>query len=282
MDVAAGEPPLVTLGVSLMWIVGLFCAIATVVLLIVGSRLARGGQAAQRARLVRCSEVQPGDRPVHLAGTSAPGPGGLVAGPVSRTECVWYRARVYRVYEGIRWREGASGWEKVPARREEQIWETESGPFALRDDSGAVLLDTTVVDRRTTHAYPKENAVDDIREEGAEPWRYDHGPVGVLSSAGLLPSGLLAGFTRPDAQTAGYRVTEEIIRLGVSFQLYGVAAQWNGQPIMAPVGDVPAISVEGMGTVLARGGRSATRMALYFGFACVVCFLLSALILMFR
>ena len=104
----------------------------------------------------------------------------------------------------------------------------------------------------------------------------------MLTSAGLLPAGLLGGFARPDARTFGYRVTEEVIRPGLPFHVFGVAAQRDGQPIMAPVGDIPAISVDGMGMVLRRGGRSATAMAFGFGLAGAICLGASALLLIFR
>jgi hypothetical protein len=45
-----------------------------------------------------------------------------------------------------------------------------------------------------------------------------------------------------------------------------------------PLG-TPAISVDGMGTVLARGGRTAARMALSFGLGGAACLALSALLL---
>jgi hypothetical protein len=282
MNVAVSEPPLVTLGVSLLWVIGLFALVAMAILLVVGSRLWRGGQVARQAPPAGCGQVRPGGRPVHLSGASAPGPGGLMTGPVSGVQCVWYRDRVYRIYEGIRWREGTDGWEQIPARVQEQIWERESGPFTLRDASGGVLLDPAVVDRRTTPGYPKEDAVDDTREDGPEPWHYQPGPAGALAAAGLLPAGLLEGYTAPAAKTCGYRVTEEVIRPGLSFHLYGVAAARGGEPIMTPVGSTPAISLDGMGAVLTRGGRSATRMALYFGLAGAVCFALSAALLVFH
>ncbi len=283
MPGAGSTPPLVTLGVALLWIPGLFCLIAMVILLIVGSRLWRGGQVARQAAPARCADVRAGTRPVHLSGASSPGPRGLVTAPVSGIECVWYRDRVYRRYEGSRWHDGGNGWEQVATRAEEQVWEGGSGPFALRDESGAVLLDPVVVDRRTTtRGYPKENPVDDLREEGPEPGNYAYGPVGVLTAAGLLPAGFLDGFAGPDARTSGYRVTEEIIRPGLPFHVFGVAALRDGQPVMAPVGDIPALSVDGMGLVLTRGGRSATAMALGFGLAGAACLAASALLLIFR
>jgi hypothetical protein len=280
---AGSPPPLVELGVALLWIPGLSCVIAMVILLIVGSRLWRGGQVARQAAPVRCADVRAGTRPVHLSGASGPGPRGLVTAPVSGIECVWYRDRVYRLYQSSRWQDGANGWEQVPARAEEQVWEGGSGPFALRDESGSVLLDPVMVDRRTTtRGYPKEEAVDDRREEGPEPKNYTYGPVGVLASSGLLPARFLDGFAGPGARTYGYRVTEEVIRPGLSFHVFGVAAQRGGQPIMAPVGDIPALSVDGMDMVLTRGGRSATAMAIGFGLAGAVCFAASALLLIFR
>ena len=216
MPGAGGASPLVTLGVALLWIPGLFCLIAMVVLLIVGSRLWRGGQVARQAAPARCADVRAGTRPVHLSGASSPGPRGLVTAPVSGIECVWYRDRVYRLYESSRWEDGAGGWEQVATRAEERVWEGGSGPFALRDESGSVLLDPVVVDRRTTtRGYPKEEAVDECREEGPEPWNYSYGPVGVLTSSGLLPARFLDGFAGPDARTFGYRVTEEVIRPGL-------------------------------------------------------------------
>jgi hypothetical protein len=190
---------------------------------------------------------------------------------------------VYRLYQGSRWEDGASGWEQVATRAQEQVWEGGSGPFALRDESGSVLLDPVVIDRRTTtRGYPKEDAVDEGREEGPEPRNYNYGPVGVLTSSGLLPAGFLGRFAGPDARTSGYRVTEEVIRPGVPFHVFGVAAQRDGQPVMAPVGDIPAISADGMGRVLTRGGRSATAMALGFGLAGAACLAASALLLIFR
>jgi len=101
-------------------------------------------------------------------------------------------------------------------------------------------------------------------------------------SAGLLPTGLLDKFAVPDARTYGYRVTEEIIRPGVPFHLYAIAADLGGKPLMTPVGNTPAISVDGMGMVLSRGGRTAARMALSFGLGGAGCLVLSGLLLAFH
>lgn len=46
----------------------------------------------------------------------------------------------------------------------------------------------------------------------------------------------------PKAPMAGSRC-----RPGVPFHLYGVAADQDGRPLMTPVGNTPAISVDGMG-----------------------------------
>src|SRR5262249_62275485 len=113
-----------------------------------GARVGRGGGGGQ-----------PG-------GASAGGRQGLVTGRVSGGECVWSRDRIYRIYDTARWQEGANGWEQVPAKALEPVWERQSGPFALRDDTGAVLVDPALVDRRTTLDYPKEDAIDVSQEDG--------------------------------------------------------------------------------------------------------------------
>jgi hypothetical protein len=293
---------LVTAGVALLWIPGLFCVVATAIMVIVGTRLRRRGLVADRATELSCAQVRPGGGLVQLAGASAAGPHGLVTGPVSGRECVWYRDRIYRIYDTARWQEGANGWEQVPAKALEPVWERQSGPFALRDDTGAVLVDPVLVDRRTTLDYPKEDALDVSQEDGPRRGAYLHGPVGTLLAAGLLPAGLLERFAAPEAGTRGYRVTEEIIRPGVPFQLCAVAQyrdgqppgqpsdqlngqpldQANGQPVMMPAGDIPAISAGRMGTVLMRGGRSARWLATCLGVAGLGFFVLSGLLLALR
>lgn len=281
---------LVTAGVALLWIPGLFCVVATAIMVITGTRLRRRGRVAERAAELSCAQVRPGGGLVQLTGASAAGPAGLVTGPVSGRECVWYRDRIYRIYDAERWQEGANGWEQVPARALEPVWERQSGPFALRDDTGEVLVDPVLVDRRTTLDYPKEDALDVSQEDGPRRGPYLDGPVGTLLAAGLLPAGLLERFAAPEAGTRGYRVTEEIIRPGVPFQLCAVAQYRDGRPdgllddrpVMMPAGDIPAISAGRMGTVLTRGGRSASWLALCLGVAGLGFFVMSGLLLALR
>ena len=40
---------------------------------------------------------------------------------MSGIECVWYRDRVYRLYESRRWYDGANGWEQVAARAQDPV-----------------------------------------------------------------------------------------------------------------------------------------------------------------
>lgn len=152
----------------------------------------------------------------------------------------------------------------------------------LHDESGGVLVDPVLVDRRTTREYPKETTIDGSNEQGPLVQHYEYGPVGTLVSSGLLPGGLPHGFAGPSSGTLGYQVTEEIVRPGLRFGLFAVAADLDGRPMMAPVGDIPAISVGGMAAVLGSGGRTAIKMAVRFGLASAACFAASAALIMFR
>ena len=279
---AASEPPLLTLGVAFLWIPGIFFLIGALIWLFIGSRMRLGGQVAATAGRARCALVRIGDPPVHLSGLTAAGPRGLLAAPVSGVECVWYRARVFRIYQGSSWRNTSDGWEPVATPAQERIWEGGSGPFAMRDESGGVLVDPVLLDRRTTREYPKETTIDSTNGQGPHGRRHEYGTVGTLVSADLLPGELLHQFAGPSSGTLGYRVTEEIVRPGLRFGLFAVPADVNGQPIMAPVGDIPAISVGGMAAVLGSGGKTAIKMAIRFGLASVACFAASAVLLMFR
>ena len=279
---AASEPPLLTLGIAILWIPGTFLLIGSLIWLFIGSRMRLGGQVAASAPPARCAQVRIGDPPVHLNGLTAAGPHGLLTAPISGVQCVWYRARVFRIYQSSLWRNAPEGWEPTAASARERIWEGGSGPFALHDESGGVLVDPVLLDRRTTREYPKEATIDGRNEHGPQVRHYEYGPVGTLVSAGLLPGQLLHKFGGPSSGTLGYQVTEEIVRPGLRFGLFAVAADLNGQPIMAPVGDIPAISVGGMAAVLGSGGRTAMRMALRFGLAGAACFAASAVLLMFR
>jgi hypothetical protein len=63
---------------------------------------------------------------------------------------------------------------------------------------------------------------------------------------------------------------------------YGVAADLDGRPLMTPVGNTPASSVDGMGDVLTRGGRTAAKMAMSFGLSGAACLVLSAILLAYH
>jgi len=112
---AASESPLLTLGIAVLWIPGIFFLIGALIWLFVGSRMRLGGQVAARAAPVRCAQVRIGDPPVHLNGLTAPGPRGLLTAPVSGVQCVWYRARLFRIYQSSLWQNTSEGWEPVAA-----------------------------------------------------------------------------------------------------------------------------------------------------------------------
>jgi hypothetical protein len=79
-------------------------------------------------------------------------------------------------------------WQEVDEEAEEQIWVWDSGPFAMRDETGSVLVAPALLEG-TLNAlgYPVQKAFEEIRQEGGEAWRYQAGRLGVLLADGVLP-----------------------------------------------------------------------------------------------
>jgi hypothetical protein len=270
------------LAAYLLWLPGGFAMIAAVILPIVGSRLSHRGRAAAPWPQLSCADVRPGPRPVHVHGASAPGPPGLLHARLSGSGCVWYRQRLIRRYLVTRIQYTGDDWMEVDVLVEEEIWAWDSGPFALQDGSGSVLVAPLLLAHTVNAAgRPAVTVVDEIRDEGGEPWRYQGGALGALLKHGTLPPGLLDRFAGPAARTSGYRVQEDILQPGSPFYVFAVPGELGGEPIMAaPYQDVWAISVEHMPVTLARGGRSAWAMGAWFGAAGLAFFALSAVLLL--
>ena len=134
------------LAAYLLWIPGLFAVIAAVILPVVSSGQSRRGRVAASWPQIGCGQVRAagvggmGDEPVHVHGASAPGPSGLLRGRLSGSECVWYQVRVLRRFLVKQIRYGAVEWAEADVLVEEQIWAWDSGPFAVRDETGSVLV----------------------------------------------------------------------------------------------------------------------------------------------
>jgi len=215
-------------------------------------------------------------------GASAPGPAGLLRGRLSGSECVWYHLRVLRRFLVKQIRYGADEWAEADALVEEQIWAWDSGPFAVKDETGGVLVAPALLEHTLNVAgHPAErNVVDEVRDEGADPWHYHHGRLGDLLAAGVLPPGLLETFAGPGHRTTGYRVQEDILRPGLPFYVFAVPGNLDGERIMARrYQDVWAISADPMPASLARGGKRTRSWALRFGLAGLAMFAASALLL---
>jgi hypothetical protein len=271
------------LAAYLLWIPGLFAIIAAAILPVVSSGLSRRSRVAASWPQIGCGEVRAGAGPVHVHGASAPGPPGMLPGHLSGSECVWYRTRVLRRFMVKRIRYGGDEWQEVDVLVEEQIWGWDSGPFAVRDETGGVLVAPALLEHTlNAHGHPAErNAVDEVRDEGADAWRYQSGKLGALLSGGLLPPGLLESFAGPSSRTCGYRVQEDILRPGLPMYVFAVPGDLDGQAIMAaPFQDVWAISAQPMPVSLARGGKRTRSWALRFGLAGLALFAASALLLM--
>ena len=272
---------LLRLAAYVLWIPGGFAIIAAVILPVVGSGLSRRSGAAAPWPRAGCAQVLPGSGPRHVHGTSAPGPRGLLTGRLSGAECVWYRDRVLRRYLVTRIRYTSDDWMEVNVEVEEQIWSSDTGPFGLRDETGSVLVAPALLDHTlNAFGHPAQRVLDEIREEGGEPWRYQAGRLGVLLDEGVLPRDVLGQFAGPSARTTGYRVCEDILRPGLAFHVFAVPGDLDGQPMMAQrYQDVWSVSARPMPVALAEGGRRAKAWAVRFGLAGVALFAASAFLL---
>ena len=126
--------------------------IAGIVLLAIAAGLFFWGRstAARRDALAavttsRCGDLAGApDGPCEVVGAAAPGPNGLLKAPLSGEECVWHNSVVtehywdweYRTVNGERRRERERKTRTVSSQ-------ASSIPFAVRDDSGTVLVDPT-------------------------------------------------------------------------------------------------------------------------------------------
>jgi hypothetical protein len=70
-------------------------------------------------------------------------------GDLAGVQCAWYHARVLRRFLVKQIRCGADEWAEVDVLMEEQIWAWDSGPFAVRDETGSVLVAPALLDRAT-------------------------------------------------------------------------------------------------------------------------------------
>ena len=257
----------------ILWIPGGFAMIAAVILACVGSSLSRRGREAASWPQSGCAQVRAGSGPVHVHGTSAPGPRGMLSGRLSGTECVWYQERVLRRYMVTR--------NEFDEEIEELIWARDSGPFGFRDETGSVLVAPALLGHAANVlGHPAEKVLDEFREEGGETWRYQAGRLGVLLDQGVLPRAVLDQFAGPGDRTMGYRVCEDILRPGLPFHVFAVPGELDGQPIMAErYQDAWTISADRMPVSLARGGKRAKGWAVRSGLAGVVLFAVSAVLL---
>jgi hypothetical protein len=85
--------------------------------------------------------------------------------------------RVLRRYLVKQIRYVGDEWTEVDVLVEDEIWAWDSGPFAVRDATGSVLVSPALLGH-TLNAlgHPAEkDVVDEVRDEGADPWHYRSG-----------------------------------------------------------------------------------------------------------
>ena len=199
---------------------------------------------------------------------------------VSGIECVWYRDRVYRLYEGSRWKWGADGsrWPPGPRNR--------CGK-AARARSRCVMNPAACCSTRWwSTAGPPPGAIRRRRPSTTAARRARSPELQLRASrrahlVGLLPARFLDGFAGPDARTFGYRVRKRSSGPASRSTCSG------SRPARRPAdhgagGRYPRPVRRRHGPGPPRGGRSATAMALCFGLAGAVCLAASALLLIFR
>jgi hypothetical protein len=219
----------------LLWIPALFAVIAAVILPVVGSGLSRRSRVAASWPQRSCAEIRArprGPEPVHVHGASAAGPRGVLRGRLSGDECVWYRMRVLRRYLVKQIRYVGDEWTEVDVLVEDEIWAWDSGPFAVQDATGSVLVSPALLEHTLNavgHPAEKE-VVDEARDEGADPRQYRTGKLGVLLADGILPEELLDRFAHPSNRTSGYRVQEDILRPGKASTCSPYRATWTASP----------------------------------------------------
>ena len=264
-----------------LWIPAVGASITALILLLLSSRLSARSRVAARFPRRGCGQVRAGYGPVHVQGTSAPGPAGPLLGGLTGASCVWYRTRVLRRYWITRLRYAFGEWAEVDELAEEQIWSWDSGPFTISDDTGSVLVSPGLLDHpRSAPAHPVQSTLDEVRDQGAQAWPYHHGQLGVLLSGGRLPAGVLDRFAAPATRTAGYRVQEEILPAGLTCHVFAIPTDLGYGPMLAiPFQDGPAVSGQPLPDSLARGGRRARVWAALIGACGIALFLASALLL---
>jgi hypothetical protein len=299
----------------LLWIAGAFLLVAATIMLVVGVRLLHRGRLAGSMPTNGCGHIRPGAGPVRVSGVSAPGQWGMLRAQLSGAECVWYRERVLRFYvtrvRRATGTDGGAAFELVPQRAEQPIWEWHSGPFAIQDGTGGVLVapellaSSTIAPYRSRDevlrnlpdlahqggpeqflgrtagrlGYPVETAADMAREGTDGTWPPGPDPLAALVADGLLPAAVVAT-ADADAATTGYRVVEEIVRPGQPFSVFAGPANLDGQAILAiAVASVPAISGGPLPAVLGRGGWRGAVAGIVLGLAGMGCLVGGGLLL---
>ena len=119
-----------------LWIPATAAVIMALILLLVSTRLSTRSRIAARFPRFGCGQVRAGPGPLHVRGTSAPGPAGPLHSALTGTSCVWYRSRLLRRHWITRMRYTSDEWAEVDELAEEQIWSWRPMPAPVRSRSG--------------------------------------------------------------------------------------------------------------------------------------------------
>lgn len=151
---------------------------------------------------------------VELAGTTQPGPGGLLHSPLSETPCVWHKHMVTRRYRDV---QHDSKGNRTTSTREEVVTNEQSrDPFLVRDADGEVLVRPSKGSMSGTRK--SVSRFEDKRERSSSRIK-----VGSFELA--LPS-------EGDGDTLGYEYEEWVLLPGLHVFVKGEATDVSGELVV--------------------------------------------------
>jgi hypothetical protein len=255
-----------------LWVVLLGTGLIIVTLVTLAMRwhgllLIRRLRAAPR---LTCAELaRPGRLPRQalVRGTTAPGPAGTFTSPGHRVPCLWYRFAVTELAGG----EPSAGDAFRPsatalARR------AESGPVAVADHTGSVLLD---VDLAINHVSGR-GIIAELLDDGALPraglrWQARSGPAGSGSPLGNLErAGLLPARARGLVLRKTLLLREQVITAGQPVTVLARPRRRGGQVLLGGRGVLSSADPDAWLATLADDTRSSAALLKFLPIGAVV------------
>lgn len=212
---------------ALVMAAGLGLMVVSPILALLGWGSSRDRRRLERTPRRTCAELLGVPRGRCLVvGEVRAGPSGLQTAPICEVEVAWHRTRVWRRYQT---------WD-MEHENDELVWEhANTGPFALHDATGSVLVNPLVFDPDTAAApaldHPATEEIADEYERSDRRKGHHGGPaLQALADRGLLPPSALqrAG----ERATRGYRVQELVLRAHQPVSVVATPARKEGGVVL--------------------------------------------------